>query len=121
MRYADDVPLISGEVTRRLTAIADAVRDNTDMNVSMPKTFTHHVANKCDKLKVSADEPKTSEQRYKFKYDFCPRRFKTEKTCRYIYTATSTSNYDTIQEVFEVEKVVGAFAHVENRWILVKW
>ena len=30
-------------------------------------------------------------------------------------------NYDTTQEVFEVEQVTNAFGHVDNRWLLVKW
>ena len=41
--YADDVALISGDVddmTRRLTAIADAAKAEADMNVSLPKTFS---------------------------------------------------------------------------------
>ena len=79
--YADDVALISGDVddmTRRLTAIADAAKAEADMNVSLPKTFSQHV-HKRSKLKVTADEAKAAEQRYKFKCDLCPRRFKTEK------------------------------------------
>ena len=52
--YADDVALISSTVedmTRRLTSIANGARDNADMHVSLPKTFTHHV-HKRDKLKA---------------------------------------------------------------------
>ena len=44
--YAEDVALISGDVddmTRRLTAIADAAKAEADMNVSLPKTFSQHV------------------------------------------------------------------------------
>ena len=54
--YADDVALISGTVedmTRRLTAIADGARADADMNVSLPKTFSHHVhkrANACESI-----------------------------------------------------------------------
>ena len=120
--YADDVALISGDVddmTRRLTAIADAAKAEADMNVSLAKTFTHHV-HKRNKLAVSEDEAKAAEQKYKFKCDFCQRRFKTEKNMQ-IHRHSCIYNYDTTQEVFEVEKIVGAFGHVNNRWVLVKW
>ena len=120
--YADDVVLILGDVedmTRRLTAIADAAKANADMNVSLPKTFSQHV-HKRSKLTVTTDEAKAAEQRYKYKCDFCPRRFKTEKNMQ-IHRHCCIYNYDTTQEVFEVEQIVGAFGHVDNRWVLVKW
>ena len=120
--YADDVALISSTVedmTRRLTSIANGARDNADMHVSLPKTFTHHV-HKRDKLKVTAAEAKAEENKYKFKCDFCPRRFKTDKNMQ-IHRCNCIYNYDTTQEVYEVEEVVGAFGHVDNRWLLVKW
>ena len=79
--YADDVALISGTVedmTRRLTAIADGAREDADMNVSLPKTFSHHVHKRAN-VKVSNAEAKVAESKYKYKCDFCPRRFKTDK------------------------------------------
>ena len=120
--YADDVALISANVddmTRRLTAIANASRDNADMNVSIPKTFTQHVHRR-GKLKVTKAEAKAAEMKYKFKCDFCTRRFKTEKNMQ-IHRNSCIHNYNTTQEVYEVEKVVQAFGHVDNRWLLVKW
>ena len=120
--YADDVALISSTVedmTRRLTSIANGARDNADMHVSLPKTFTHHV-HKRDKVKITAAEAKAEEKKYKFKCDFCPRRFKTDKNMQ-IHRCNCIYNYDTTQEVYEVEEVVGAFGHVDNRWLLVKW
>ena len=120
--YADDVALISGTVedmTRRLTALADGAKKDADMNVSLPKTFTHHV-HKRNKLQISETEAKAAERKYKFKCDFCPRRFKTEKNMQ-IHRCSCIYNYDTTEEVFEVEKIVGAFGHVDNRWLLVKW
>ena len=120
--YADDVALIAANVddmTRRLTAIANASRDNADMNVSIPKTFTQHVHRR-GKLAVTNAEAKAVEKKYKFKCDFCPRRFKTEKNMQ-IHRCSCIHNYDTTQEIFEVEQVVSAFGHVDNRWLLVKW
>ena len=120
--YADDVALIAANVddmTRRLTAIANASRDNVDMNVSIPKTFTQHVHRR-GKLAVTNAEAKAVEKKYKFKCDFCPRRFKTEKNMQ-IHRCSCIHNYDTTQEIFEVEQVVSAFGHVDNRWLLVKW
>ena len=38
-----------------------------------------------------------------------------------IHRCRWTHNYDTTQEIFEVEKIVGVFGHVENRWLQVKW
>ena len=90
----------------------------TYMPVSLPKTFSQHV-HKRSKLTVTA-KAKAAEQRYKFKCDFCPRRFKTEKNMQ-IHRHCCIYNYDTTQEVFEVEKIVGAFGHVDSRWALVKW
>ena len=104
-------------MTRRLTAIADAARAEADMHVSLPKSFTHHV-HKRSKMTVTADEAKAAEQRYQFKCDYCPRRFRTEKNMQ-IHRHCCIYNYDTTQEVFEVEKIVGAFGHVDNRWVLV--
>ena len=120
--YADDVALISDTVedmTRRLTAIADGAKADADMCVSLPKTYTHHVHKRAT-IKVSTAEAKAAESKYKFKCDFCPRRFKSEKNIQ-IHRCNCIFNYDTTQEVFEVEKVVGVFGHVDNRWLLVKW
>lgn len=115
--------LISGAVkdmARRLTAIADGVRDNADMTVSMPKTFSQHV-HKRAKLTVTETEAKAAERKYKFKCDFCPRRFKTKRSIQ-IHGCSCIYNYGTTQEVFEVEKVVGAFGHghVDNRWLAIR-
>ena len=61
--YADDVALISStaeDMTRRLTALADAARENADMNVSLPKTFSQHV-HKRAKVQVTDIEAKAAE------------------------------------------------------------
>ena len=117
--YADDVALISDTVedmTRRLTAIEDGAKEHADMNVSMPKTFTQHV-HKRDKLTVTEAEAKAAEKKYKFKCDFCSRRFKTDRNMQ-IHRCSCTLciyNYNTSQEVFEVDQVLVAFGHVDNR------
>ena len=106
-------------MTCRLTAIANASRDDADMNVSIPKTFTQHVYRR-GKLTVTNAEAKAVEMKYKFKCDFCPRRFKTEKNMQ-IHHNSCIHNYNTTQEIYEVEKVVNAFGRVDNRCLLVKW
>ena len=69
---------------------------------------------KCDKLKVSEAEAKAAEPKYKFKYDFCPRRFKSERNMQ-IRRCSCIYNYNTAQEIFDVKQVVGALGHVDNR------
>ena len=109
------------DMTRSLTTIADGARDNANMNISLPKTFSERVY-KCDKLKVSETEARAAEAKYTFKHDFCPRRFKSERNMQ-IRRYSCNYNYNTAQEIFDVEQVVGALVHghVDNRWLLVKW
>lgn len=86
MGYADDVALISSTVedmTRRLTSIANGARDNADMHVSLPKTFTHHV-HKRDKLKVTAAEAKAEEKSTSSNVTFAPEDSRPTRTCRFI-------------------------------------
>ena len=100
-------------MTRRLTVIADGARDGVDMSVSLPKTYTYHVHKRAT-IKVSTAEAKAAKSKYKYRRDFCPRRFKSDNNMQ-IHRCNCIYNYDTRQEVFEVEKVVGAFGHVDNR------
>ena len=106
--YADDLSLIGPNVevmTRRLTALTeDAVRDEADMQMSMPKTFSQHVY-RSDKIAVTKAETKAVEEKYKFKCDFCPRCFKTEKACRYIDAIAFTTTTPRKKVIFEVEKL----------------
>ena len=81
--YADDAVLIDEAVdnmTGRLTSIADASEAHADMKVNMTKTFTQYVfvSNRED-ITVTMAEAAAAEAGFEFKYDFCPRRFKTQR------------------------------------------
>ena len=47
------------------------------MTVNMDKTFSQHV-HRCAEVEVTAKQVKTVEEKYKYKSDFYPRKFKTE-------------------------------------------
>ena len=120
--YADDAALIEPCIevmTDRLTAIADASVELADMHVSMPKTFSQHVHRR-SKITVTSAEAATVAKAYKFKCDFCARRFKTDKSMQ-IHRASCVFNYDTTDEIYEVEEIANVFGHIDNRWFLVKW
>ena len=92
--YADDVTLIFRHSERH--------DKKTNKNCRQWKKWCGHEHEFIKNL--------NNKQKYKYKCDFCPRGFKTERNmqihrCNYIY------NYDTTQEVYEVEKVVDMFGH----------
>ena len=67
--YADDAALTETAVedmTKRLTALADAAKAEADMDVSTPKTFTQHVFRR-DAVQVSAAEVSAAEEKFTFK------------------------------------------------------
>ena len=120
--YADDAALIEPCVevmTDRLTAIADASVNLADMHVSMPKTFSQHVHRR-SKITVTSSDAAAVEKAYKHKCDFCSRRFKTDRSMQ-IHKAICVFNYDTTDEVYEIENITNVFGHIDNRWFLVKW
>ena len=120
--YADDAALIEPcieAMTDRLTAIADTSVELADMNVSIPKTFTQHIHRR-SKIKVTDADAATVEKGYVHKCDFCTRRFKTGKAM-HNHRASCVFNYDTTDEVYELERITDVFGHIDNRWFLVKW
>ena len=76
--YADDAALTEErieEMTVRLTTLADKSESEADMKIRMDKTFSQHVKEQ-DKKKVSEEEMLEAQKRFKFKCDFCARRFR---------------------------------------------
>ena len=122
MGYADDAALTERTVegmTERLTAIADASKNEADMVVSMPKIFSQHV-HKRDAITVTEEEARAAEEGYGHKCDFCPRKFKSQRNML-IHRATCIYNYDTTDEVFAIEKITGVFGYRGVRWFRVKY
>ena len=119
--YADDAALVEGTVqamTERLTNLADASEREADMKINMTKTVSQHV-HKRQPIKVTEQEVASAESKYKFKCDFCRRKFKTDRAMQ-IHRASCIHNYDTTEEVFVFEKIVVVFGYKEARWYLVK-
>ena len=76
--YADDAALTETAVedmTKRLTALADAAKAEADMDVSTPKPFTQHVFRRED-MRVTAAEVSAAEEKFSFKCGYCDRKFK---------------------------------------------
>ena len=120
--YADDAALIEENVakmTERLTSIANASKAQADMDMNMAKTFTQHVHARKD-IDVTQAEAAAAEAGFKFKCDFCPRRFKTQRHML-IHRSNCNHNYNTTDEVYEVEDIVGVFGSNTARWFKVKW
>jgi hypothetical protein len=120
--YVDDVALIDlqvGNMTKRLTSVADGSVDDADMVVNMSKTFTQHVF-KRDDIKVSKQEIEAIEAGYEHQCDFCERRFKTKRGMK-IHKASCKFNYATTEESFPVEKIVAVFGKKSSRWYKVKY
>ena len=63
---------------------------------------------------------KAVEKKYKHKCDFCTRRFKTQSNMMK-HRSQCVYNYDTTEEIFEIEKIVNVFGFADSRWFLVKW
>ena len=120
--YADDLAFVGTTVesmTTRLTAVANTSKERADMIVNMAKTMTQHV-HKRQAIKVTNAEAKTVEEKYIHQCDFCSRRFKTQdnmlkRRSHCVY------NYDTTNEVFEIEEIVDVFGFAHSCWFLVKY
>ena len=120
--YADDVALAEEKVdamTARLTAIGDTSWEEADMKINMAKTLSQHVF-KREEIAVTDEEAREIEAKYDHKCDFCKRRFKTRKGML-IHRASCQHNYDTTDEVYELEDIVATFGHKDTRWYKVKW
>ena len=120
--YADDAALAEErieEMTTRLTALADGSVQDADMTVRMDKTFSHHVG-KQELQEVTAEEVLAAQADFEHQCDFCDRRFKTKSAMR-IHRDACPYNYGTTDEVFELEKIVGVFGRINQRWFLVKY
>ena len=120
--YADDAALIdehADAMTKRLTTLANASEAKADMKINMAKTFTQHVF-KRDDITVTKEEAAAAEAGFKHKCDFCKRRFKTQRHML-IHRANCSHNYDTTDEVYEVEDIIDVFGSKDARWFNVKW
>ena len=106
-------------MTARLTTLVDGALHDADMQVKMPKTFSQHVF-KRDTAKVSHAEAVATQQKYKKECQFCGRRFKTTQAVR-IHEAKCIYSYNATEEYFTVEKIVGVFGRLGQRWFLVKF
>ena len=71
-------------------------------------------------IKATGEEVKAVEKKYKYKCDFCTRRFKTQSNMMK-HRAQCIYNYDTTEEIYEIEKIVNVFGFADSRWFLVKW
>ena len=119
--YADDAALIEPTVqvmTKRLTDLANASIQKADMKINMDKTVSQHVFRR-EPITVTKAEVAKAEAKYAHKCDFCLRRFKTDKAMQ-IHRASCVHNYNTTEEIFVLEKIVGVFGHKDARWFLVK-
>ena len=88
------------------------------MHINMLKTVSQHV-HKRKPIKVTTEEIASAEAKYMHKCDFYMRRFKTSQTVMR-YRASCVHNYETTNEVFTLEKIIGVFGHKDARWFLVK-
>ena len=120
--YADDAAMLDQDtqtMTIRLTPLADAAKQEADMEVSMPKTFSQHVGKRTG-IKVTKVEAVSAQMAFKHKCDFCDRRFKTSRDML-IHRNNCVHQYNTTDETYVVEDIVGVFGRIEARWMLVKW
>ena len=120
--YADDASLLEPKVqdmSKRLTSLADGAEADADMKVSIKKTFTQHVG-KRDDIKISKEEAAAAQDSFSHKCDFCNRKFNSRKAML-LHRNSCIHQYNTTEEVFTVEDIVGVFGWLENRWLLVKW
>ena len=115
-----DAPTLS----TRLTRFADAAADKADMHVKLPKTFTQHVKVQQKVTPASAKEIKKIEDKYEFPCLFqgagCDARFKT-KSGMLTHTSSCPYNYDTTQNFFEIERIVGVYGHNRRKLFKVQW
>ena len=99
--------------------VTDAAETEADMQVSVKKTFSQHVKRRWERVNVSTAEANAAQKKFKFQCDFCMMRFKSKKAM-YIHRGSCIHQYDTTDEIFVVEELVGVFGWIEVRWFLVK-
>ena len=120
--YADDAALLERELDimlQRLTTLADGARQDADMQVKMAKTFSQHVGRR-ESAAVEHEEAVAVQKEYKNECGFCGRRFKTKRAVK-IHEASCVHTYGTTDEYYVVERIVGVFGRLDQRWFLVKW
>ena len=79
-------------MTKRLTKIVDDTKNDEGMNVSLSKTFTHHVCiHTRDKVKVSDGEVKAVEKKYKCKCESVHGGLRRREVYRFTDTTTFTT------------------------------
>ena len=69
---------------------------------------------------MTKEEIAQAQDKFEHKCDFCTRKFKTLSAMR-IHRDKCPYNYDTTDEAFEVESIVGVFGRINSRWFLVKY
>ena len=73
--YAEDLAFIEtvmDNMKARLTAVANAPKEQADMIANMAKTASQHVHNR-QAINVTSTEAKTVKVKYQHQYDFCSR------------------------------------------------
>ena len=96
-------------ISHQFRIIADAYCVLTDQHVG-----------KRDDIKISKEEAAAAQDSFSHKCDFCNRKFNSRKAML-LHRNSCIHQYNTTEEVFTVEDIVGVFGWVENRWLLVKW
>ena len=110
--YADDAAMLDRDtqaLTIRLTTLADAAKHEADMEASIPKTFSQHVAKRTS-ISVTKAEAAAEKTAFKCKHkcDFCERRFKSNRDIL-IHRNNCVHQYNTTDGTFVVEDIVGVF------------
>ena len=118
--YTDDAALAETriqEMSERLTNVGNEPKARADIQMRMDKTFSHHVQEDEEKIEVTKEEIAQAQDKFEHKCDFCTRKFKTLAAMR-IHRDKCPYNYDTTDEAFEVESIVGVFGRINSRWFL---
>ena len=71
-------------------------------------------------MTVTKEEAMSVQMNYKHQCDFCERKFKTE-SAKNIHRESCVYNYNTTEEAWEVEDILGVFGRIGARWFLVQW
>ena len=106
-------------MSKTLTAIADASIQEVDMCLNVSKTYLQHVHKRFD-INVTVAEVPAIEKGYRFKCDFCSRRFRTERNML-IHRSNCKYGYNTTEEYYELEDITRVFGSKESRWFEIKW
>ena len=121
--YADDVAIISespARLSERVTSISKGSEADADMQISIKKTKSLHIA-KQEKVQPSTtEEIEKTESTYEFACSFCPRRFKTKRG-RNIHRARCDCQHGLADKEDEVEGIIAAFGTPAHRWYRVQW